>query len=116
MSDWNLQSNKLASLLLRKITETKANNLNKNRENVWVYYFEFKGEKIIVCKKFLINLYKITQRRIETIQNKIINGSVISDNRGLNDKTNKINSNVWDLLNQFLAQIPSSPSHYKSPK
>ncbi len=105
MGDWNLQSNKLASLLVRKKTEFKAKDLCKNRENFWVYYFELKGEKIIVCRNFLINLYKIIKHRIHTLQKKIISGSIISDNRGLNNKRNKINNNVWNSLNQFLAQV-----------
>jgi hypothetical protein len=109
-----MQSNRLASLLERTETKSKSNELMRKRANNWVYYFQFDVQKIKVRLKFIINLYQISRQRIDTIKHKLIKGSLISDNRGLNTKTHTIHSSVWDSLNHFLTLIPSNFSHYKS--
>ncbi len=57
-----------------------------------------------------------SRTRIETVRQKLVKGVVITDNRGLTPDVNKIDSNVWDSLNEFLSLIPSNLSHYKSTK
>ncbi len=86
----------MGSLLERIKTKSNTNNSKQKRENFWNYYFEFEGQKTKVCKFFLINLYQISRTRIETVQQKMVKGVVIADNRGLTRDINKIDNNVWD--------------------
>jgi hypothetical protein len=86
LSDWTLQSNKLATLLERETTKTKSFIAHKTRENFWKYSFEFEGKNTKVCKKFLMNLYQISEKRVKTVEKKIIEGSVIADKRGAHSK------------------------------
>ena len=60
-------------------------------------------------------MYQISERRLRSIKTKLINGLNISDKRGLHVKY-ETNSNVWQLLHEFLDQIPSQTSHYMSTK
>jgi hypothetical protein len=89
-----MQSNRLASLLEKTETKSKLNGLMRKRVNNWVYYFQFDGQKIKVCLKFIINLYKISRQRVDTIKNKLIKRSLIFDSSGLNIKTHTIHSSV----------------------
>ncbi len=111
LSDWTLQSNKLATLLERETTKTKSVIAHKTRENFWKYLFKFEGKKTKVYKKFLINLYQISRKRVKTVEKKIIEGSVIADKRGAHPKRSKTNENIWDSMHEFLGLIPSRTSH-----
>ena len=62
-------------------SKTKSNHSLKERNFSWKYFFDFNGEKSQVCKQFLINLYQITERRIKTIQNKLLSQTVLIDKR-----------------------------------
>jgi hypothetical protein len=70
----------LATLLERETTKTKSFIALKTRKNFWKYSFEFEGKKTKVCKKLLLNLYQISEKRVKTFDKKIIKGSVIADN------------------------------------
>ncbi len=49
-----------------------------------------KGKKL-VCKKLLMNLYQISEKRVKTVEKKIIEGSVIADKRGAHSEKTKTN-------------------------
>jgi hypothetical protein len=97
-------------------TESKAKSnkilCKKDRNFYWTYHFNYNGKQIQICKKFLMSLYQITDRRIKTIQNKLLSQSALIDKRGFQQKVNKINENIWESFKLFLTLIPSKPSHY----
>jgi hypothetical protein len=95
-------------------SKTKSNHSLKERNFLWKYFFDFNGEKSQVCKQFLINLYQITERRIKTIQNKLLSQTVFIDKRGFQPKVNKINESIWESLKLILTLIPSKTSHYNN--
>ena len=84
--------------------------------NLWNYYFVENGLKTKVCQNFILNLYQFSKKRLQTMREKIRKGLVPIDNRGSHDNHKKIDIKIWVDLYEFLSNIPSKPSHYKTPK
>ncbi len=58
--------------LEKETTKTKSFIAHKTRESFWKYSFEFEGKKTKFCKKFLMNLYQISEKRVKTVEKKLL--------------------------------------------
>ena len=102
-----MQNNFIEKLMDRKITN--------NSFNLWNYYFVENGLKTKVCQNFILNLYQFSKKICKQWE-KTRKGLVPIDNRGSYDNHKKIDIKIWVDLHEYLSNIASKPSHYKTPK
>jgi hypothetical protein len=50
--------------------------LKKNCNYNWEHYFNVNGNKIRVCKGFLLNLYQISDKKLRVLKSKISKGLI----------------------------------------
>lgn len=115
MGNKDKQNHYLAGLMSRTSPRRpeKAPSSGQNRLNTWSYYISCKGEKIPVCKTFLVNLFQINKRRLEVVQNKLIMSLSLDDMKGRHDsRPNKISEEVWILVQEHCKSLPHKQGHY----
>ena len=82
----------------------------------WNYHLDVDGVKINVCKALFISIFQVSKKRLRILQNKIVTGKPFDDTRGHHESFNKIQSETWKLLHQFIDKIPKDDSHYSREK
>lgn len=78
------------------------------------FYFIVNGERVRVCKIFLINTLGITERTIRTVISARASGTgiVVEDKRGKHGKQRKANEEVIKSVRNHIDSIPRIESHY----
>lgn len=95
-----------------KLKENVGPNKQK-RDNQWKYYFTIESIKMPVCKKLLLSLLKISEKRLRIVQKYKLSGEPIKDKRGKHaNRPNKISQEVYDMIKEHWAKFPSKKSHY----
>lgn len=54
----------------------------KKRDNQWKYFFTVQGLKIRTCRKLLLSLLKISEKRLRIVQKNKLSGEPVRDMRG----------------------------------
>ncbi len=93
LSDWTLQSFKLATLLERETTKTKSFIALKQEKIFGSILLNLKRKRLKFVKNFFW-IYTKLAKRVKTVEKKIIKGSVIADNWGAHSKKSKTNENI----------------------
>lgn len=69
------------------------------------------------CRKFFLDVFQVSPKTVRGIQNKINKGEPICDKRGKHTtRPNKIDVNVWKMIEEHWATVPNRPSHYSLQK
>lgn len=78
------------------------------------FYIIVNGERVRVCKIFLINTLGITERTIRTVISARASGTgiVVEDKRGKHGKQRKANEEVIKSVRNHIDSIPRIESHY----
>lgn len=102
-----------------ELTVAKTNPISKKRNYSWNYHIH--NEKQIkerVCKSFLQNLYQVTESRICTVLQFCKQGALVAtENRGKHsNRPNRIQVDVWKMIEDHWASFPSKKSHYCAKK
>lgn len=94
----------------RRITSTSS---EPRRVNC-AFYFLIDGQKIRVCKTFLINTLGITERSIRTVIKSKASGMEIApeDKRGKHGKHKKLDEEILKSVRDHIASIPRMESHH----
>lgn len=81
----------------------------KNRCASYTYHVKVDSEKLPVCKRFLISLLQITERRVKTILSALNQGALcVEDKRGKhNNRPHRINNDTWELVKRHWDMFPS---------
>ena len=83
----------------------------------WKYSIKIEGSFVSVCKQILLQLYKISDKRVRVLRKKFRSQSLIIDLRGKHEtRPQKIKSDIWDLIRKHLKKFPSIKSHYAREK
>lgn len=111
----------LSGCMMKKEIKLRKAQVDTNHvESLWEYNLKIPeiNERVLVCRKLVMNLFQITQRRLRTIQDKLKQGSIdFKEKRGTHDnRPNKINDSVWKLIEDHWSSLPNTPSHYCSKK
>jgi hypothetical protein len=113
MKEKSLQDQFLAKCLERKDVVHSKVISDRPHNNVWVYNEVVEGKPFIVCRKFIIDLFNISIKRLRIIQTKVLENTSFTERRGAHDnRPHKINENVWLLVKEHLDTIPHKNSHY----
>jgi hypothetical protein len=93
-------------------------NTTNPRTSTWSYNLEYSGKKTKVCREFLLKVLQIGEKRLRIVQSKVKNNDSMRDNRGKGEGSGKpkISNEIWKIFSNFLAEIPSNESHYRSAK
>ncbi|KAJ4429320.1 hypothetical protein ANN_26324 [Periplaneta americana] len=92
-----------------KVTE----NPKVSCENIWTYSLLRSGVQQVVCRQMILELFIISTKRLRVIQRKILKGETFEEKRGSHEnRPNKLNNNIWDLLQSHLQSISHTKSHY----
>nr|CAI5853614.1 unnamed protein product [Callosobruchus analis] len=111
------QDNILASyMVIQKPKRKRSRKENGKSHKFTVNYFIFTAcTKKQVCQKLFRGLFSVSQRRINTICQKIITGSGISEQRGGDRKSHKSISKFNEVKN-FISSLKGQESHYSRSK
>ena len=114
-SDKSLADAYVAKSMTNLVRKSSLVDPKKPRVNIWKYELVVFGKRFTVCKNFLIALYQISKKRIETVQAKLKKGGDCRDKRGNHsNRPHKFSYNVRVLMKEHLALIPSRKSHYST--
>lgn len=94
--------------------ELKVNQMKSRRKYTYKYFFEIKGERIRVCKKFYLGSLGISQKPVDTahnIKNKKTN-TASADLRGKNKNSRRKPEGHPDFAREHIKSIPTVESHY----
>ena len=118
-SFYNGQVKSLQDAMLSKYMELKGEpkrktmNPKKQREHTWLYNVFVGGAKIQVCRKFILNLFQISIKRLRVIQQKMLLNESFEEKRGTHsNRPRNITDDVTELMGEHLASIPHDESHY----
>lgn len=85
----------------------------KKRDNQWKYFFTVQGFKIRTCRKLLLSLLKISEKRLRIVQKNKLSGEPVRDMRGKHEnRPHKISHDVYNMIKEHWALLPSKKSHY----
>ncbi|CAG9771463.1 unnamed protein product [Ceutorhynchus assimilis] len=96
------------NLTYRRISSATPRNPN------CAFYFYNNGEKMRICKTFLINTLGISEKTLRTvIYSKVSgNGVIVEDRRGKHNKHKKIDEEIINSVREHINSIPRVESHY----
>lgn len=114
--DKNLQDNIIATSLIAQVPKKivpMEQRKYKRRVTSWKYKVNISGLEYECCRKFFLQIFQISPKRVRVIQDKINNDEQICDRRGKHsNRPNKIDINIWKMVEDHWATIPNRPSHY----
>lgn len=118
--DKNVQDNIIANFLLaqvpKKIVPIQQRKY-KPKVTSWKYRVMISGLEYGCCRKFFLDVLQVSPKTVRGIQNKINKGEPICDKRGKHTtRPNKIDVNVWKMIEEHWATVPNRPSHYSLQK
>ncbi|KAJ8878957.1 hypothetical protein PR048_019561 [Dryococelus australis] len=70
------------------------------------------GSDETVCRAFVIDVYKVSAKRVRVVQMKILQNSLFEEKRGGHGKQKKVENSVWQMAMEHLRGIPHCGSHY----
>lgn len=77
------------------------------------YFVPRESGNLRVCQKTLCNVYQITPRRLQILQEKIKFNKPLDDNRGLHDnRPNKVPNETKELVKNHISMFPKQENHY----
>lgn len=114
--DYNSQTHHLAKKCVqlddvkRRYTEEAVS----RRQCSFKYYFPTGNtHRIQVCQKVLCQIYKITPRRLQKLQEKLKFDKPLADLRGKHsNRPNRINDSVKNAIRVHIEKLPKQESHY----
>lgn len=107
----------LSGLLQAQTPTTHVVGATRKREALWKYCVKVHGIAKNVCRKFFLDMYQISEKRLRVIQQKVLDGDTFKEKRGSHgNRPHKIAENVWDIVKIHLQTIPSRESHYSRDK
>lgn len=113
--NYNGQTRFLASSCL-KIGDIRRRRVEEDisRRTCSVEYFIPREDgNLRVCRKTLCNIYQITPRRLQILQDKIKFKKNLDDSRGLHDnRKNKIPDETKELVKNHISSFPTQENHY----
>ncbi|XP_043461763.1 uncharacterized protein LOC122498193 [Leptopilina heterotoma] len=96
------------------IKTAKPSPKTKNRQHSWKYTVKSAGSDSFICKKFLITLLQITERRMKTIHQYNNKGLLVAtETRGKAPNPKKIPDDIWESVEEHWSTLPHKESHYK---
>lgn len=119
------ETKSLQDVLLSNCMKVKDDSTNRKfivdqkvkRVHTWVYTLKDGGVAKVVCRKFILQLFQISAKRIRVIQGKVAVNETFEEKRGSHtNRPHKINANVWDIAISHLQTIPHKKSHYGQQK
>ena len=118
LGDYNRQSIYLSGCMSKTEPKRRIAVSSRKRRVVWHYKMKLNGNTIVVCQMFFRKVLRETTKRLEILQNKILSGSNVLDDRGKHaTRPNKVDADAWTLLHVYCAEcIPHAPSHYSHTK
>lgn len=87
----------------------------KHKKVTYQYFVTYGGNQKLVCKRALISLYRIGEKKVRIIQDKIKDGKAAPspDKRGRHsNRPNKISDDVKAYIVQHISSFPAESSHY----
>lgn len=78
------------------------------------FYLVINGEKVRICKTFLINTLGITERTIRTVIESRVSGTgiVVEDKRGKHSKHKNVNEELLKSMRDHINSIPRVENHF----
>ena len=109
---WDSGKYEVQNTMLENMIE-RNNSTKEYKRLPWNYYCRHNGTTIMVCQKFICNVFGIGAKRIKTVQKKIKSGETMEDKRGrhMNQKV-KLTDDLKTLIQVHCKSIPHSESHY----
>lgn len=88
------------------------------RHCTFKYFLKSGPEKVQICLKTLCNVFSITPRRVQMVQEKMKQVDVsTSDMRGKHtNRPHKISNDIKDLIREHITSLPAQESHYSRQK
>jgi len=116
LTDHNMQSLYIRGCVsCMKPKRKQTDVLRKNRRATWHYTFAQKGSTVFVCQYFFRSVLGVTKKRLELLQNKILNADDLNDKRGKHkNRPNRVDPDAWILLPIFCKTLPHQKSHYSA--
>lgn len=100
---------KLVDVARRRVNE----DISRRHCSFKYFIFSKKNGEVPICQKTLCNIFKITPRRIQMLQEKIKFNRSLGDKRGLHGKQrNKIADETKQLIRQHISSFPQQENHY----
>lgn len=100
---------KLVDVARRRVNE----DISRRHCSFKYFIFSKKNGEVPICQKTLCNIFKITPRRIQMLQEKIKFNRSLEDKRGLHGKQrNKIADETKQLIRQHISSFPQQENHY----
>ena len=73
--------------------------------------------QVFVCQYFFRVVLGVTKKRSELLQDKILNGNDVNDQRGIHSsRPDRVDADDWMLLHIFCKSLPHQKSHYHAGK
>jgi hypothetical protein len=70
----------------------------QNRAYTWMYSLKTEGVVEEVCRKFILQLFQVSIKRVYVTQCKVTSNGSFEEKQGSHlNRSHKIDSNVWDL-------------------
>ena len=101
----------LSFVIKKTIISSTIGNLSRKSPQLWNYIFPTESGGINICKKFVMNVFNITEDRIKTVQLKIANQKPLADERGNHDNHfTKLTNDIKNLIQLHCESLPHSVS------
>ena len=71
-----------------------------------------KHASIDVCRKFILNVFGVGKKRIDTVKKKIISGRMGDDGGYHRHHVVKLTEDIKTFIQEHCRSIPHAPSHY----
>ncbi|XP_065202599.1 uncharacterized protein LOC135832963 isoform X1 [Planococcus citri] len=114
-----IQDLNLASCLRwTAVKRRRTNAINRNRQNQWQYFIRLGAADVRVCRKFVANLYQVSEKRLRIIQLKITRGETsFQENRGRHtNRPHRTPENALLLMKEHFTSASQSDSFYITSK
>lgn len=99
-----------------QVRKRKTVNPVKERNFTWKYSMKKSGDDISVCREFILNLLRLSEKKIRLIQDKVKDDDSFAEKRGKHGNQKKFQPNVWSLAMDHLKSVPHRQSHYEQGK
>lgn len=117
LSDHSKQSLFLNNCMIQQDIKSHKTDRKKDISVLWEYNLPLSNQRLKVCRKLILSLFQISEKRVRCVQNKCLQGVNFVDNRGRHgNRPNKIDDSVWQIVDMHLKEIPHRESHYSRNK
>jgi hypothetical protein len=111
----SLQDSFLASCMkVKDDTKVKRPTTDPKQNRVYTWTYSLKTEGVVqeVCRKFIVQLFQVSIKRVRVIQCKVTSNKSFEEKPGSHLNRSHKTDSVWDLVLPHLQTLPHKKSHY----